>query len=333
MKEITILVSVKNKEGTIEKCVNSLIETDWPVKSIIVIDNLSTDKTPEILKKFGDKIKVYRRSGGISEVFNWGLSQVKTEYVAITDADCVVDENWLKELVKSFSEEKGIVAVVGYCGTPAGASFLQKIIGLELESRFKKFPKYINRGPTMNLCLSVKPARKIKFDENFVYQAFEADFGYRLQEYGKILYNPKAVIWHYHRSTLKDYFTQQKNQAKWGMKLLEKHGLKALADEITTPTMSIQIPLLLGAVLFLFLSIISFLYLIPAAIFFFALIGVYIKNILEIKPPPYCCPAFLGLFLFRNVAWLVGIVEGFLLIRPGKQGNTDKNGGYSQNTR
>ena len=59
----------------------------------------------------------------------------------------------------------------------------------------------------MNLCLETETARKVKFDEEQKV-AVETDFGFRLTKLGKIKYCPKALVWHYHRASLKNYFRQ-----------------------------------------------------------------------------------------------------------------------------
>lgn len=312
-KSVTILVAVKDKKNTLEKCVNSLLETEWPQKNIIIIDNISSDGSSEILKTFGNQIALRRMEGGLSQIFNQGIQKAQTEYVAFTDADCVVEKNWLKELLKPFGKKDDLVATAGYCGTPDDASFLQKLIGLELENRFKRFPKYIKRAPTMNLCVKTEAAKKIKFDEQFSYQAFETDFGYRLTKLGKMAYAPNAKIFHYHRASIKNFFKQQKNQAKWGFILFLKHGRKALADHITTLSMTMQIPVSFLIIFFALLSFFNAMFLYPAAFFFSILFFLYLKNISDINPLISYYPLLIMLFLIRTVAWIIGVSEGLIM--------------------
>jgi len=307
---VTVIIFVKNKQDTIEKCVRSVIDNNSN-KKIIVVDNFSTDNSLEILKKFSPAVRLLRMKGGLSEMANKVIMEVDTEYIAFTDADCVVSKNWLKELILPFAGNKDVVATAGYCGTPKDVGFLQKIIGLELENRFKNFPQYIERAPTMNLCVKTDAIQKIKFDEIFSYQAWETDFGYRLTKLGKIYYTPRAIVDHYHRSTLKSFFVQQKNQAKWGVKLFFKHGKKSLGDSITTPLMVVQIPFLFFALLFLLLSWMDMLFFPFSVLLFLVLFTIYFKNIKEIKPSGIEYLPFFGLFIFRNVSWLVGVAEGF----------------------
>jgi len=308
MSSVTILVSVKNKEATIGECLRSLVETDYPDKKILCIDNMSTDNSFAILRKFEDQVELHQVAGGLSRVFNWALDRIDTDYVAFTDADCVVDRDWLKELLRPFEEEPDIIATAGYCGTPEGLSPLQTMIGLELEDRFKKFPRYLSRAPTMNLCVKTEVARRVKFDEQQMV-AVEVDFGYRLTSLGKMLYTPKARVLHYHRGTWRSYFHQQKEQVKWNCRVLLKHGRKALGDHISTPMMIIQIPLFMVGAGFLLLSGIERWFLIPAAVLLVILVGIYLKNASELVPFGRQYIRLLGMFTFRTFAWTVGVIE------------------------
>ncbi len=240
-KDVTILIAVLNKVETIRNCVESLLKIKYPVSKIMIVDGYSKDGTYEILTEYKDCIDLRQFPENLSRTFNWALNQIDTEYVALTDADCIVDQNWLNELMSGF-EEKDVIAVAGFCGTVKSSFLLQTLIGLEMDSRFKRLPKYLHRAPTMNLCLKTNLAKKVRFDENQGV-GVETDFGFRLTKYGKMIYVPQAKVWHNHRSSFKAYFRQQKNQAKWGVRLLLKHRTKAISDPITTLDMTAQIPI------------------------------------------------------------------------------------------
>jgi hypothetical protein len=161
----------------------------------------------------------------------------------------------------------------------------------------------------MNLCLNTKIARETKFDEKQEVDV-ETDFGYRLTKKGKMAYMPKAKVFHYHRADLKSYFKQQKEYAKWALRLLFNHGKKAVADHITTPSMVIQIPILSLGLFFLVCSLFSLKFIYLAFFALLVLLAIYIKNILEINTGIRYYPGFMVIFLVRNIAWIFGIAEG-----------------------
>ena len=52
---VSVVVPVKNEEGIIEKCILSCIESSYANKEIIVVEDASTDKTPQILDEMQKK--------------------------------------------------------------------------------------------------------------------------------------------------------------------------------------------------------------------------------------------------------------------------------------
>jgi len=313
-KKTTVLVAVFNKKETIRSCVESLLNLDSPPARILLLDGGSTDGTYQILEKeYKNKIDLIQLPISHSGRMNWALNNIDTEYTALTDADCVVESNWLTELLNGFSEEKNIVATAGYCGTPKDMLFLQKLIGMEMDNRFDNLPHYLCRAPTMSLCLKTDIAKKVLFDEKQKV-AIEVDFGFRLNKLGKIVYIPKSKVWHYHRSDLKSYFSQQKNQAKWGPRLVLKHKQRAVSDPITGWSMTIQIPLLMIGITFLILSLFGKIFAHLSIIPFLFLFLIYLKNITKINPPFLYYLAFPFFFLYRTIAWTVGAIEGSFLL-------------------
>ncbi|MBI2909942.1 MAG: glycosyltransferase [Chloroflexi bacterium] len=313
MKGVTVLVAVKNKRDTIEACLRSILEVDYPVARVMVLDGYSTDGTFQVLQRFADKVEIHQLEANLSATFNWALDRVQTEYVALTDADCVVARDWLTELLRPFDEINGLAATAGYCGTPEGLSNLQTMIGLELENRFKRFPQYITRAPTMNLCVKTEAARKTRFDEKQIV-AVETDFGYRLRSLGKIFYAPGARVWHYHRASWRAYFRQQRDQAKWAVRVACRHRGRALGDHISTRSMIAQIPLLLLAFAFLPLSLLEPRMLFVSSALFLTILGLYLNNIRQFASAGPGLLPFLGLFAFRNIAWALGVTEGSILL-------------------
>lgn len=307
---ITVVISVRNASDTIKKCIDSVLINSVKPKEVIVVDAYSDDGTYEILKKYGKKISLYQVPGSAPYAFNYALDRVKTDYVALTDADCVVDKNWLKELLHAV-QEKGVIASAGYCGTPKKLSILPKVIGIELENRFKKFPKYITRAPTMNLLMKTDPARKVKFDTN-LFVAFETDFGYRLMKYGKMKYTPTAKVLHYHRATWNGYFKQQKNYAINLPLLYIRHLNKSSGDHLSKPSMMVQPLLFSTVVLFLGLTFFNAVFFNPALLLFALLVLIYFKDLLSYELSLKEKIVLLLLFFVRTMAWSYGLFQGLI---------------------
>lgn len=309
---VTVLVTAKKAEATIKNCIESLLRLDYPNYNIYVTDAFSEDNTFKILKelkkKNPKKIRLERVKGNIASAHNYMIKKVKSELIAMTDADCVVDKKWLKNITSAFISEN-IVASIGYCSTPKNVNELQKLIGMELESRFKKFPKFITRGPTMNLCVRTNIAKKVKFDKRFDV-AQETDWGYTLNKYGKIKYVPNAIVFHHHRPTWRSFFKQQFKYGKYMPLLYLKHKKMSTGDHISKPSMILQEFVFIFCCLFMVLLIFYGIFFIPTILLFVFLFILYFFDILSLTKDVVKIFQFLVLYLTRNIAWTLGLVFG-----------------------
>lgn len=103
MPEISVIVPAYNAEEFIERCLDSLIDQDFPRDyEIIVINDGSTDGTPAIVERIAGEhknIRVYSQTnGGISAARNAGLSRVRGKYVLFADSDDFVERRCLSAL-------------------------------------------------------------------------------------------------------------------------------------------------------------------------------------------------------------------------------------------
>lgn len=119
----TVLVCARDEEGNIEKCVASLSRLDYPADKLqlLIVDDKSTDKTPEILAKWQLKLPnltVYRTGEEVAHMkgkvnaLTQGMDQATGEIVMVTDADSHVDPQWARRYVSYYSPTTGMVASV-----------------------------------------------------------------------------------------------------------------------------------------------------------------------------------------------------------------------------
>ena len=112
---ISVLICVRNAENHIGTCIRSILEQTYSDFEIVVIDDMSSDKTKCIIEKFDDKrIKYFKNEKwlGISKSRNKAVSFAEGEYVFFTDGDCQVSKNWVEKGMKLF-EDPDCVGVEG----------------------------------------------------------------------------------------------------------------------------------------------------------------------------------------------------------------------------
>ncbi|HVS88675.1 MAG TPA: glycosyltransferase [Candidatus Acidoferrum sp.] len=87
---ISVLIDTYNHERFIEHAIVSVIGQDFPAsdREILVVDDGSTDSTPEIIRKFAPHVRLLRKvNGGQATAFNAGIPECKGQIVAFLDGD------------------------------------------------------------------------------------------------------------------------------------------------------------------------------------------------------------------------------------------------------
>jgi glycosyltransferase involved in cell wall biosynthesis len=87
---VSILIDTYNHERFIEKAIASVLEQDFPPtdREILVVDDGSTDRTPEIIRKFEPQVRMlWKANGGQASAFNAGIPECKGEIIAFLDGD------------------------------------------------------------------------------------------------------------------------------------------------------------------------------------------------------------------------------------------------------
>ncbi|MCE9541842.1 PqqD family peptide modification chaperone [Candidatus Kaiserbacteria bacterium] len=111
---LSVIIPVFNTEAYIADAIQSILNTNYPELEIIVVDDGSTDSTPEVLRSFGDAITVIRQSNqGQSVARNVGLRASTGTLIAFLDADDVWTENHLSVLRNLLDEHPDCVLARG----------------------------------------------------------------------------------------------------------------------------------------------------------------------------------------------------------------------------
>ena len=87
---VSVLIDTHNHERFIEEAVSSVLAQDFPAadREILVVDDGSTDRTPDILSKFASEIRILQKpNGGQASAFNLGIPQCRGDIIAFLDGD------------------------------------------------------------------------------------------------------------------------------------------------------------------------------------------------------------------------------------------------------
>jgi len=86
--QISVVIPVYNRELTIRRAIDSVLAQELHPDEIIVVDDGSTDPTPEILKSYDHKIQIVRQENkGVSAARNRGVETAAGKWIAFLDSD------------------------------------------------------------------------------------------------------------------------------------------------------------------------------------------------------------------------------------------------------
>ena len=111
---VTVLIDTYNHERFIEEAIVSVLEQDFPASDmeILVVDDGSTDRTPEIIRKFAPRVRYLQKAnGGQASAFNFGIPQARGEIVALLDGDDWWASGKLTAVVEAFAQNPDIGTV------------------------------------------------------------------------------------------------------------------------------------------------------------------------------------------------------------------------------
>ena len=135
----SVLIDTYNHERFIAQAIESVLEQDFPVaeREVIVVDDGSTDRTPEIVKQFAPQVGLLRKeNGGQASAFNAGIPECKGEIVAFLDGDDWWAPGKLSRVMEVFAKEAA-VGLVGHGIIESFADQTERIHAPEKNERLR----------------------------------------------------------------------------------------------------------------------------------------------------------------------------------------------------
>lgn len=208
---VSVIICSKDKRKELNVAIDSVKKVDYSTNKFEIIVVEEADSPQEIE---GVKYVFIPRKKKIDYGYpkNLGVKNAKNEIIAFVDDDCIVTKDWLRELVSCFKDDVVGVAgsvfvkdcnTIGYCETVLGftGGGLKKII----ESKGKILPT--NQLSTCNCAYRREVFEKIGyFKEKTRFNGEDYDFAQRVSRKYRCLYNPKALVYHQTKESLRSIF-------------------------------------------------------------------------------------------------------------------------------
>ena len=141
MPKVSFVISVHNGEAYLEECIDSVLNQTFKDFECIVLNNGSTDRTPEILRQYTDpRLRIIHQENlGVSPSLNKGVHLSDSDLIARLDADDLAFTQRLEKQAEFMIQNPQVVL----CGSRfreliGGKSFSQKVAFIETDEAIKK---------------------------------------------------------------------------------------------------------------------------------------------------------------------------------------------------
>lgn len=108
MNKLSVIIATKNEERNIQNCLESIKWAD----EIVIVDDMSTDKTVEICKRYTEKIFFNDSQGSFHKNKNLGIEKVTGDWILSLDADERVSPELKEEILSILVSQPSIA--IGY---------------------------------------------------------------------------------------------------------------------------------------------------------------------------------------------------------------------------
>lgn len=199
----SVVVPVYNAEQTIEACVRSLVEQQYPAqREVLFVDNASTDGSLAILSKFKDQIRILsepKRAPAAAR--NRGIGAARFPVIAFLDSDCVAGPGRLEQVVAPLADLT--IGLTGGAVRAPDPRKAQELFGETVHDNQASIHRY--RPPYVGTANGSSRKDLIEklhgFDESFL-RGEDVDFSNHVPQAGfPLAYAADAVVYHGNEGT------------------------------------------------------------------------------------------------------------------------------------
>lgn len=222
---VSVVILNWNGKEFIRGCLDSVFAQDYKNLEVIVVDNASTDGSPEMIEKeYKDVVLIRNKENlGFGGGNNVGIKYAHGDYIVMLNNDTELDKSCISEMKKAIEKDKRY----GSCASKIYLKFEEDTLdaagivvypdGLSI-GRGRLERGYLYDKEEEVFCSSGcccmfrrKMLEDIKinneyYDEDFFAYADDTDLGWRARLRGwKCIYNPSAKVYHFHSASAGSY--------------------------------------------------------------------------------------------------------------------------------
>jgi cellulose synthase/poly-beta-1,6-N-acetylglucosamine synthase-like glycosyltransferase len=214
---LSIVICAYNAAATLDECLTASCALDYPELEILVVDDGSTDETPDIVRRHPRVRLLSIPHGGLAVARNTGFRAASGELIAYLDSDAYPSAEWPYYLVLGL-DGRMVAGVGGPNVSPPADPPIAQVV-----ARAPGGPIHVllsddraEHLPGCNFAFWKKALVDVGgFDSTFTVAGDDVDVCWRLIDRGwELAYHPGALVWHHRRSRFRDYLGQQRSYGR-----------------------------------------------------------------------------------------------------------------------
>jgi len=167
---ISVVMPVYGVEKHLKKAVNSVLKQTLQDFEIILVDDCSPDRCPEICNQFAEKDKRisvihHKKNQGLSAARNSGQKKARGEYIWFMDSDDYVEKDLFEQAKESIENNPAQVIVFGLT-----EDYYQENNNLHHSVEIKEKKKYLNKNELRNYVIRLEQKTLYGYAWNKLYQ-------------------------------------------------------------------------------------------------------------------------------------------------------------------
>jgi GT2 family glycosyltransferase len=293
-RRISVIVPNHNGGRTIGKCLEALFASSYDSFEVVVVDDCSSDGSPEIIRQFPCRFVPLGERSGAAMARNVGVQNATAEVLFFIDADCIVQKDTLSRVDRAVGQDSSAVVGGTYTRMPFDDRFFSTFqsVFIHYAETKRANPDYVaSHAMAMRKELFEKSGG---FPENFMPIIEDVEFSHRLRRSGSTLsMDASILVRHVFEFTLvKSLRNAFRKSMYWTAYSMKNRDL--LAD---SGTASVELKT----------NVVSFF-----AILLMVLVSLFLKQpyLLAGIPPVFV----LNLFVSRNLFAALGQTKGYLFL-------------------
>ena len=215
--DVAIIIPVFNQRLALETCLAALAEQSHDSSDIhvFVVDNGSTQPIKDVVDRFAFARYLQEDKPGSYSARNKALSLTKQHaYIGFTDADCIPDQNWVKNAVSKLHAPQthalgGHVDVFSQHSPPSVCELYEILFSFPQHAYVEK----AHFSVTANFFIDQHTLHTLGLFNDALLSGGDAEYGYRLKLEGiTLLYAPDVIVKHPARSSIKSIMQKDKRK-------------------------------------------------------------------------------------------------------------------------